>query len=454
MHLTLLKPLGPAAVIGVAAVACLSSGRALAAPESAIVRVPCNVAALAGDISTAVSGQTLNLAPSCRYLLSTALPDISVNLTINGNDATLERSNASGTPAFSLLVLTTGPDSTSSQDVAINHLNFRNGDSQYGGALYGYNNSGQGFTVTVTGGSFTSNTATADGGAIYFSGFDYVSDAGLSVTIAKASFTSNTAAEGGAIAANGDNPYKLTVTGDTFIRNTANPGSGGAIDNESNLTVNGGSFTGNTAMWGGAIASASDSDAEMTVNDAMFARNTATYLGGALYNWDGLSATSDILTGNSAETGGGIDNEWYATVSGITFRRNKATTGGGMFNGYNASVSDSSFDHNQAITGGGIANGPGDLGLTPTMTVTGSHLTGNTAATDGGGIANGPGEVAVQVRSTISIASSSITGNTAASDGGGIYTTQPGNVTLTTSTVNSNRPDNCAPPDAVIGCTS
>jgi predicted outer membrane repeat protein len=439
----------------VAAAACLSSGSALAATAPAIVRVPCSAAALANDISAAVSGQTLNLAASCRYLLNTALPDISVNLIIDGNDATLQRSHAPGTADFSLLVLSTGPDSTSTQDVAISHLNFRNGDSEYGGALDA-GNPGAGITVTVTGGSFTGNTATAAGGAVYLSGVGSPTGPGVSVTVTRASFVSNTAAGGGgAIAGDGEGGYyHLTVTRDTFTRNTA--GGGGAIENEAGLTVNGGTFTSNTAGWGGAIDSASDNAAGMTVNDATFTRNTATFKGGALYNWDGLKAAGDTFNRNSAEIGGGIDNEWSATVSGTTFRGNTATTdGGGMFSGYQAAVSDSSFDQNQAGSGGGIDNGPGDLGLTATMSVTGSHLTGNHAEADGGGIGNGPGEVEFQVRSTISIASTSITANTATSDGGGgIYTTQTSTVTLTTSTVDKNHPDNCAPPDAVAGCST
>ena len=130
----------------------------------------------------------------------------------------------------------------------------------------------------------------------------------------------------------------------------------------------------------------------MTVNDATFTRNTATFGGGALYNWDGLTATGDTFNGNSAEIGRRHRQRVVCDSEPSTFRGNKATTdGGGMFSGYQAAVSDSSFDQNQAGSGGGIDYGPGALGLTATMSVTGSHLTGNHAA-DGGGIDNGPGE--------------------------------------------------------------
>jgi hypothetical protein len=71
---------------------------ALAAPAPAVVvHVPCSAAALAADLASAANGETLSLAASCKYVLTAALPDISQNLTIDGNQATLERSAASGT---------------------------------------------------------------------------------------------------------------------------------------------------------------------------------------------------------------------------------------------------------------------------------------------------------------------------------------------------------------------
>ena len=60
------------------------------------VGVPCRTAALAAALTSATDGETLQLAATCRYVLTTALPDITVNLTIAGRGATLERSDAGG----------------------------------------------------------------------------------------------------------------------------------------------------------------------------------------------------------------------------------------------------------------------------------------------------------------------------------------------------------------------
>ena len=158
--------------VAVGAVAAVGLGSAPAAQAALppVVQVPCSATALATDISGAVSGETLTLAASCRYVLTAALPDISENLTIDGDEATIERSYALGTPNFSLLTVYLDPSAVNPVDVAVSHLNFRNGNSGTGGAIdaeYG-GNSG---TVTVTGGTFTGNTAGGDGGAIYISGY-------------------------------------------------------------------------------------------------------------------------------------------------------------------------------------------------------------------------------------------------------------------------------------------
>jgi len=78
---------------------------AAASPQAVTLAVPCNAGALAGDISAAVSGETLHLAPSCIYVLSEALPDISADITIVGGPSTIQRSYAGGTPEFSLFTV-------------------------------------------------------------------------------------------------------------------------------------------------------------------------------------------------------------------------------------------------------------------------------------------------------------------------------------------------------------
>src|SRR5580704_13718497 len=145
------------AVGALAAAAALGfTQAALAAPAQGAVSVPCSAAALASAITGATSGETLNLAKFCVYKLTEALPDVDTDLTINGNQSTIERSYASGTDDFT--ILTVGDDG----DLVLNKVNFRNGDSDsdYAGAIY---NDGD---LTVNGGTFTGNTSDEYAGAI------------------------------------------------------------------------------------------------------------------------------------------------------------------------------------------------------------------------------------------------------------------------------------------------
>src|ERR1700683_2449886 len=122
--------------------------RGLAAPAPA-TPVPCDTSALATAIVGATSGEALQLARSCHYVLTAALPVIGQNLTIDGDGATLERSTAPGTPDFSVLQAIAG-------DLAVNQLNISNGN---GGGI-SFNSSGgpdPSGNLTVTGGDFTGN---------------------------------------------------------------------------------------------------------------------------------------------------------------------------------------------------------------------------------------------------------------------------------------------------------
>ena len=178
---------------------------ALAAPAQGAVSVPCSAAALASAISGATSGETLNLAKFCVYKLTEELPDVDTDLTINGNQSTIERSYASGTDDFTIL--------ENDSDLVLNKVNFRNGDSDsdFAGAIYNDDE------LTVNGGTFTGNTSNEYAGAIY-------NDDEL--TVNGATFTGNTAEDYGGAIYNDDD---ASVTGSTFTRthpsttNTAAP---------------------------------------------------------------------------------------------------------------------------------------------------------------------------------------------------------------------------------------
>lgn len=172
------------------------------------------------------------------------------------------------------------------------------------------------------------------------------------------------------------------------VRNGKIASTGGAIVNAGTLTVDGGTFSGNTASNGGAIANSANGTA--TVTDAVLTANTTTGVGG-----------------------GAIINFSDLTVSGTTMSRNRAPINGGAMNtqpgGTTELVSSTVVSNTSAGLGGGISN----LGTT---SLDHTHVQQNKGSA-GGGIA---------------------TGNT--------------NVTLVSSVVSGNIPDNCNPLNTVPGC--
>jgi predicted outer membrane repeat protein len=390
---------GTIAVAAVATVGPYSAQTAQAAAAPVKVDVPCSAAALASDVTSASSGETLSLAPACVYLLVAGLPVISQDLTIAGNGATLKRSLAPGTPAFTILEVDAGT-------VALSRLNFRNGR----GAIV-VNNIGN---VMVSGGTFTGNAAT-DGGAI----------------------ADNSALDG------------LTVKGATFIGNTAT--NGGAIFDFSAVgaTVTDSTFFGNHAINGGAIFA--DPDVETSLSGIVAHGNSAT-AGGGIYNVTNVAVTNSRIWDNRASgQGGGLYNSGaqpgQAQVTSTVLRGNSAQDGAGAYNADGiVSFSDSMISGNYArASGGGLYDSGDPRGQLGNLSLTDSQVTGNHARASGGGIYNDSGEV--------DAASTRIAVNTAAA-GGGIDTHGAVTVTLTASTVIKNIPDNCEPPGSITGCAN
>src|ERR1700683_1942517 len=193
-------------IAGPAAGALAAVGLYAVPAEAASTHVPCSATALASAVGSAASGETLSLAPYCTYRLTAALPTVSQNLTILGNGATLQRSDASAPPAFTILSVDAGT-------LAVTALNFTNG----AGAIAATENA----SITVHGGMFTGNHA-ANGGAI-----NSTTGQG-SLTVTGATFTGNTATQAGGAIYTSEAAAMTTVTRSTFIKNTAGS-NGGAL---------------------------------------------------------------------------------------------------------------------------------------------------------------------------------------------------------------------------------
>jgi hypothetical protein len=165
-----------------------------------------------------------------------------------------------------------------------------------GGGLY---NSGG--AVTVSGGSFTGNSAGSDGGAFYSA----VSGVNNPVLINNATFTGNdSAADGGAIRA----PYGsiVTITGCTFAGNNASS-EGGAVDGSqaAQLTITNSTFTANSAgSIGGAVNCGGLGTAVTFTNDTITGNRVGGIYGGGInIRCNSVTLENTIIAGNYQGSG-------------------------------------------------------------------------------------------------------------------------------------------------------
>ena len=231
----------------------------------------------------------------------------------------------------------------------------------------------------------------------------------------------------------------------------------------------------------------SETNLSVSIAGLTFTGGDSNSFGGAILNREFLSLASCIISGNVADSGGGIANFLHAGIAGTTVINNQSgNSGGGINNSGSLFLSNSTISGNTArFVGGGFYNfqgqaaielstisdnraeqngtgagGGGLANVSGELSVAGCQITGNVTnggdnSADGGGILNRFGSLAV-VASTISgneangsgggvhsagdatIDISTISGNTAGGDGGGI-SSRDGDLLITTSTVSGNR---------------
>ena len=258
---------------------------------------------------------TIDFAPSVTgtITLSSALPNLSTNITVDGPRAsvlTVSRSTAPGTPAFRIFNV------TASAEVAISGLTITGGRADIGG---GIDNSG---TLTLTNSTLSDNSAGGGGGLPAGGGLYNFGTA----TITNSTLSGNSASsEGGGIF----NAALLTVTNSTLSGNSAD--SGGGLYTFGAATITNSTLSGNSAGYGGGIVNS----ITLTVTNSTLSGNSAVF-GGGLYNYFTATITNSTLSGNSASSeGGGIFNssiDTLVTVTSSTLSGNLALLGGGIFN--------------------------------------------------------------------------------------------------------------------------
>jgi hypothetical protein len=169
-----------------------------------------------------------------------------------------------------------------------------------GGGIYNYLG-----TLMVSGSIFSSNSAGYGGGGIYNTGA-----LSTASTVSGSTFSGNsTGYEGGGI----HNTATLTVSGSTFTGNSADSGSsgaafGGAVYNRGTLNVSNSTLFGNAATssvffiaGGGGIYDESGRTVNLT--SSTLAGNTTNHDGGGLYVAGTAHTRNTILAGNTAARG-------------------------------------------------------------------------------------------------------------------------------------------------------
>jgi hypothetical protein len=319
-----------------------------------------------------------------------------------------------------------------------NSSSFSGNSASFGGGIYN-NGDSSSASLSLSGCTFSENSADFDGGGIYNSG----SSGNATLSVDSCTLSNNFSDdEGGGIYSRS---AILHVRASTLTGNSATR-IGGGIHIQGNLSgsattsVDSSILTGNSAPSGGGIsnfAAGASATSTLSIESSTLTGNAATtQSGGGIYNQgtNSGSATvnvnSSILSGNSAQAGGGgIYN--YGTFSGSatanvdfsTLSENSANAGGAIHCFEQSSgitilnVNSSALSRNSAGGGGGIY-GLGSDG-TIMLNVDSSTLTGNSAPFgDGGGIhfvGSTSGSAVLNVNF------STLSGNSAGSFGGGIH---------------------------------
>ncbi len=365
-------------------------------------------AAVSPDCPAGSGADLIVLAPGAIYTAASvhstldgpnALPPITSRLVISGNEATVERSAASGVPDFRLIhVGKTGV-------VTLDHLTLRGGmesavvgDDAYGGAIY---NRG---ALTINDSVISDNLVSFGGGGIFNRGV-------------------------------------LTLT-HSIVKNNASGWQGGGINNlDGAVTLLDSEVRGNAAgVWAGGgvynFASAVTQTATLLLDNTIVAANSAGQYGGGLANEDGeMTLGHCTVRGNiSGNVGGGIDTRATARhatteVNDSLIAENEADDGGGggiaQFSGAGLTarltVNRSTVRDNRANGatvlqgfGGGILNGLAALQGEPTSVVAlnDSIVSGNQAV-NGGGIGNGVLQPTAWVHAVVSLHNSTVSSNVA-----------------------------------------
>lgn len=290
-------------------------------------------------------------------------------LSLIGNNATI-----AGNGTFGLFVAYT------TTSLVIDGLTFTGGGGGTGGAV---TTPVAESTLRVTNSTFSGNSVSANGGAVYAIGsteFDHVWFTGNSAQLGGAAysagaatftdvlFTGNAASQAGGAVYHGDG---ATYTRSTFLDNDAVI-AGGAILGYGTTTISDSRFSRVTTglVGGGALAITG----ALAVTGSEFSENVSGANGGAIYVVGASSiARSRFINNSAAGIAGGIYADGAMTVTDSTFSNNASTFDGAALTVYEAlDISGSTIMDNTSV------NGEGAFWADGVATIVNSTITGNT----------------------------------------------------------------------------
>lgn len=304
---------------------------------------------------------------------------------------------------------------------------FSDNSSASGGGLY-YRSYLEGVGVPLTIGdnvSFLNNTATANGGGIYISGFAGDSGTATPITLSdNVRIQNNQANHGGGIYYNGTNDGDgLTISGAVSIsENRATNNGGGinvtAVSGTLSVSLADSSIERNQGGVGGGIYINSAVGGDFTI-DSFTVRNNSSRTGSGGGIWFGANTTS------SRPFTGVFDN--------LTLLNNSSAVHGGGLYFQSSSSSLSLVMENCDVSGNTAAESGGGLlfNASGSMRITNSQINGNTAGQSGGGYYFNTNQ---NIDSTITMTQVTVDNNSTLVSGGGLRLGTGGGTLLTTLT--------------------
>ena len=200
-------------------------------------------------------------------------------------------------------------------------------------------------SLTMRDSRVENNTATGAGGGIYSDWAD-LGEAYAYLDIRNTTFTGNTSPRGGAITGH----RTVHVTDSTFTSNTSS-GDGGAVwlGYSFNHTITNSTITGNTAARGGGIVAGGAGwyKGMLTLSGSTVAGNTATAGDGSGGIWIGSSILRILNSNLSNGAAGNCKGTWSVTGSGAVVYSNLISTAGSTF----SDNSCNQFDRASLLTG-------------------------------------------------------------------------------------------------------